>query len=154
MDSRRESISRIMIKEVIRCGKTAKKMEPAQEEWEKLGFIFEDTGDPYLYKTTLPEGWCMRSTEDYDVRAEMSLCTRYHLKEEDIDEDTTIVYFGNEKEKLFIAGEIKKSADAIECANKRYELYVKAENYGFENYPEWRNPLAYWDEEGIQRGRQ
>ncbi len=160
--------------EAIRRIQTAKRMQPAQEEWEKLGFTFEEIGDSVLYKATLPEGWSMRATGHsmwnefydqngykrgsmfykaafYDRSAHMSLCARYGIHTKATDEDTTVVYFGNEHEELFVAGEIKAERYSDEYYEQLDELDTKASAFASAYYPEWRNPLAYWDEKGLQR---
>lgn len=144
-------------------------MKPEKEVWEKLGFSFSEiSGDDVLCKAKLPTGWCLNSTEHpmwnnivdnkgnvrasmfykaafYDRSAHMNLETRYRLDRDYIDEDTVEVYFGNKNEKLFVAGKYSYSEDdAYEKSEKCYQL---AEDFANKNYPDWKNPLAYWDDD-------
>ena len=151
-------------------------MSPSREEWEELGFVFNDIpGDDVLCNAILPEGWSMRTTEHsmqneimdengmkrgsmfykaapYDRCAHMSLERRYKVCLGHVGDDysTSEVYFGNEKEKLFIAGQvhIPKDISHEEMLTKYYEmdeLKDVAKNFGDENYPGWESALAYWE---------
>ena len=155
----------------------AKKMFPARENWEELGFTFTDIpGDNVLCKATLPEGWEMVAIDHsmwnniideqgrvrgsmfykaafYDREARMELNQRYRIIIDYLDDHvTTEVYFGNPKEKVFVAGQIHKadfssqeSIDAYYDELRRLENLTK--NYANLYYPNWRDETAYWDDE-------
>ena len=156
----------------------AKKMQPSREVFEELGFSFVDIiGDRVLCSATLPEGWKLQATEHemwtdiidsdgfkrgsmffksdvFDRDAHMYLIPRYRVCCDYIyndDYSTSLVYFGNEKEKLFIAGEVKISNDS--SSEVRYAKYQEKDNllnlakqFGNLNYPNWKDVLAYWDD--------
>ena len=146
----------------------ARKMWPSKEHFEQLGFIFEDIpGDDVLCYATLPDGWSMKETDNamctniidenrvirgsliykaavYDRRAHMYLKCHYMVCSRYADEDHLIdeIYFGNEKEILFVAGQTPIDAyDDIE------KLKALAKQYAYENYPDWENVHAYWDKD-------
>ena len=160
-----------------------KNMIPKKEEWEKLGFVFEDIGDDVLYKATLPEGWNLVLTDNlmwveivddnnlkrgsifykltnHNMNAHMALECRYDIYSEYIDENQNEkeIYFGNPNEKLFVAGMFDY------CDNDKRDVVVK--NYFFENqlkdlakayaneyYPNWHNVNAYWNEKELTKTR-
>lgn len=157
----------------------AREMIPSKEEWEQLGFIFADIpGNQALCYATLPEGWSMEYSQNYgDYRildengmrrgtmiyeatshlARMSLRRRYGLEEtchKVCDQDSKYrsiieVYFGNEQEKLFIAGEIRIPRNCTkEEDNALYsqikQLRAMAKQFADENYPDWQSVHAYW----------
>ena len=170
---------------VVKNTMMAKKMRPSKEAWEQLGFVFTDIpADDVLCNATLPEGWSLRVTDHsmwneiidengmirgsmfykaafYDRDAHMSLQCRYAVRSSYVGDDysTTEVYFGNENEKLFVAGQVHVSEDISreeKCAryNKIEELRAVAQKFGDENYPDWQNVHAYWgDEKEISRSR-
>ena len=156
----------------------AKRMRPNREVWEKLGFTFSDIpGDDVLCKAELPEGWYLEATSHsmwsniideqertrgsmfykaafYDRDANMSLSSRYDVCSDYIDDNYTKieVYFGNENEKLFVAGQVCTPRDAsreLRIANYREEERLRelAKKFAEENYPDWQDVTAYWDEE-------
>lgn len=152
----------------------ARRMSPCKEEWEKLGFEFFDIpGDDVLYETTLPEGWSIVPSEYpkknnildenknvrgtifynisyYGIIAEMHLYRRYNIVVEH-DDNLIEIYFGNKKEKLFVAGQIHNSDYPYDHDNnKAYfkeedRLKKLAEDFAKENYPDWENFDAYWE---------
>lgn len=160
-------------KEAIYNTMLAKRMDPSKEEWEQLGFIFEEIpGDNMLFKAKLPEGWSIKSTNhplwseifdennslrgsmfykavSYDRDAHMNLKTRYRICYVHSEEDKSFleVYFGNEEEKLFVAGKVKSPTESDDYDTyyaKRDELTKIAMKYADENYPNWRSVQAYW----------
>ena len=72
------------------------------------------------------------------------LISKYDIRWDFYDEKTE-VYFGNEKEKLFIAGTIDNNISKYEYLNQLYFLEYLATEYGNTNYHDWRNPFAYWN---------
>lgn len=154
----------------------AKKMEPSIEYWEKLGFKFEDIpGDDVLYSATLPEGWSLKATDHsmwneifdekglkrgsmfykasfYDRKAHMYLSPRYSIHTDYIGNggSTREIYFGNEQEKLFVAGTVHISENASEEEilakyDEQDKLEKLARQYAEENYPDYNNVNAYWE---------
>lgn len=147
-----------------------KDMYPNKEEWEQLGFVFSDiTEDDWYteelwYKATLPEGWNIvkgKVFNEREIRDEnglkrviiyedpiylhMAFSSRYNVCEEyDFDAHVKEVYFGNDKEKLFV-GQIAGSDP--EYDTKVAELKKMAKQFGDENYPDWEDIYAYWDNE-------
>ncbi len=151
-----------------------REMHPTKEAFEKLGFVFKDIpGDDVLCYGALPEGWSIRPTDQstwhdivdengitrgdmfyrassYDRDAHMKLFCRYRVRREIIDGETEI-FFGNETEKLFVAGRVKIDFDASrEEVESQFErtnmLIMKAQKFADENYPDWENVHAYWND--------
>ena len=156
----------------------AKEMLPSRKDWEQLGFTFSDIpGDDVLCKATLPEGWRIKATDHsmwndiidqngrkrgsmfykssfYDRSAHMNLNCRYGVRLDYIGEDyaTTEIYFGNDSEKLFVAGQVctPKNATREERLARYAEedrLKAIAKKFGDENYPNWQSVHAYWNDE-------
>lgn len=155
----------------------AKEMIPSREVWENLGFTFVDTDyDDVLCEATLPEGWSIKATEHsmwsdiidgngmkrgsmfykssfWDRNAHMNLSCRYGVCIDYIGDDNSIeeIYFGNDQEKLFVAGQIHRSSDynrdsILTRLEEEDQLTTAAEKFGDEFYPDWRNVNAYWDD--------
>ena len=133
-------------------------------------------GDDVLCKATLPEGWSIKATDHsmwneifdangnlrgtmfykaafYDRSAHMSLNPRYRVHSEYIGEDsrTVEVYFGNAQEKIMVAGQVylKRCAtpeEKKEIWDKQNMLLEQATKFAQENYPDWQNVVAYWDD--------
>lgn len=158
-------------------------MKPEQEYWEELGFVFEEIeDDDIMCKGTLPEGWKLIPTDHqmwtnivdqnntkrgsmfykaafYDRKAHMNLKARYSVTSQYVDENMMIkeVYFGNENEKLFIAGTVyyddNMTSEDLESTYE-HEDYLINQATVFANtyYPDYTNPLAYWDNNTNQKG--
>lgn len=162
--------------EVVRKTLMAKDMRPRKEVWEQLGFTFEDIpNDRVLCNATLPEGWSIQATEHamwnnildqngtvrgkmfykaafYDRSANMYLQCRYQVCTNYIGKDYSIteIYFGNDTEKLFVAGTISKNLNASREARLRFydeeeKLKQQATNWAKENYPDYEDVTAYWN---------
>ncbi len=159
---------------VQRC-MLAKEMKPAKEEWEKLGFSFKEIpDDDVLYMAKLPVGWNLRPTENsywteildendnvrgqmfykssfYDRSAHMFLKTRYKVVSKFIDDTyNQEIYFGNDNEKLYVAGVVNGNNSDPDDVRKAYwdtvnQYRADAELFADNNYPEWQNVHAYWD---------
>lgn len=172
-----ENMEREGHEKAIRQGLMPKMMHPAKEEWEKIGFVFKEIDDDLMYSVTLPEGWSRRMTDHdmhseivdanglvrgtmfykasfYDRKADMILLPRYKItyKEEDLGSDVYLrtVYFGNENEVIYVAGEVFGHHDAEmneyqEIRRQTEELKTKAKVYALENYPDYDSEFAYWD---------
>ncbi len=156
--------------------KLAKKMYPSREMFEKLGFTFEEIeGDRVLVNATLPEGWSLEPTNSsywtdilddkgrrraymfykaafYDRDAHMDLSRRYSVHEDELEGDIREIYFGAPDEKLFVAGSVHYSwemprEERVVAYDEKEALIAAAEAWGKENYPEYYDPTAYWDQE-------
>ncbi len=167
IEERRNALNSVMM---------AKRMKPSKEEWEQLGFTFTDIpDDDILCRATLPKGWTLEETDHclwtdikdengrirgsmyynslpYDRSARMSLRCRYGVHVGSVVEDSFVeeIYFGNEQEKLFVAGQIRRARGQIsrEEADARFDredaLRKMAEEFGDANYPGWKSVHSYW----------
>ena len=172
-----ENMEREGHEKAIRQGLMPKEMCPAKEEWEKIGFVFKEIDDDLMYSVTLPEGWSRRMTDHdmhseivdanglvrgtmfykasfYDRKANMVLLPRYKItyKHDDLDDNSyvTTIYFGNENEMLYVAGEVLERYDAsVEefyvAQEERRRLEEACKAYALENYPDYDSEFAYWD---------
>lgn len=149
-------------------------LDPDIETFESLGFKFEKTNIPYTMKVTLPKGWCIShcigNRDDrhhhflYDEKNRFRVIYKYYVSiidgpqgfaflnirycidEEDVGkkrDKRKCLYIRDVAypQKKLIIGEYADS-DGSEEYNKILE---KAESYLNENYPDWKNPLKYWD---------
>ncbi len=163
-------------RQAVNSTMVARRMNPAREVWEGLGFSFTDIdGDTVLCQATLPEGWSLRPTDHsmwndivdgngiirgqmfykaafYDRDAHMYLSPRYGVRTDYLEEEGTAceIYFGNNQEKLFVAGQARHPRKASEAEMRAYfdkqeKLVAIAKQWGEENYPDYENVLAYWD---------
>ena len=156
----------------ITTTKIPKKLNPEKEIWEDLGFTFTNNNDNNtLYNTTLPTGWSIQPTnhsmilniidEHNQIRGNI-LCnnntsiylnTRYKICVNYVGKgyNTIEIYFGNEEEKLFIAGLVHKKncTDRLEIV-KAYEEQIRltrlAQEWAEYNYPDYEDVRAYWNE--------
>ena len=156
-----------------------KKLNPRKEIWEDLGFTFTNNlENTSIYNTTLPNGWSILPTsypmlknivdEHNRIRGNI-LCntkpsiylnTRYRICMNYVGKDynTVEIYFGNEEEKLFIAGQVHKenSNDKLEIV-KAYEEQIKltrlAQIWAEYNYPNYEDVRAYWNEPTYKKTR-
>lgn len=142
-----------------------KKMTPAKEIWESLGFVFTDFEDELMYKATLPEGWLeIQQIPDnffiiYDnefneraiyyyypdkKEAEMKMLPRFDIEFE-VDQDIICVDFIH---KVWVKDARENSIvyDAgIGSETEFQALKEKARNWLNTNFPEWEDPSKYWD---------
>ena len=156
----------------ITTTKITKNLNPEKEIWEDLGFTFTNNNDNNtLYNTTLPTGWSIQPTnhsmllniidEHNRIRGNI-LCntntsiylnTRYRICVNYVGKgyNTIEIYFGNEEEKLFIAGLVHKKncTDRLEIV-KAYEEQIRltrlAQEWAEYNYPDYEDVRAYWNE--------
>lgn len=160
--------------DAVNSSRVSKRMNPEKSVWESLGFKFEDIpGDDVLCKAELPEGWQIVPTDHqmwnrivdqngmvranmfykasfYDRDSHMSLKCRYSVFSQYDKEDNEKICFGNEDEVLFCAGQVYKAVEETseeykKESDSRNKLYEMAEKFAEINYPDWKNPLAYWD---------
>lgn len=168
------SIDNIHSKEIqpITTTQMPKNLKPQKEIWEDLGFTFTNNNENNnLYNTTLPNGWSILPSnysmllniidENNRIRGNILsnnklyiyLNTRYKICVNYIDKEckTIEIYFGNEEEKLFIAGIVHKKnfTDKLEIA-KAYKEQIKltqlAQEWAEDNYPNYEDVRAYWNE--------
>ncbi len=149
------------------------KMHPSIDDYKELGFIFESISDSN-YKVTLPEGFTIHDYVDNvsflldsanRIRGSivrnstfnsMLLNTYYSVKQKvtvyNKHKKIVSVYFGNSDEVLFEAGSVEYNdyVNMIDCMRKLQELEDVCIEYANTYYPEWQNPLAFWDD-GISR---
>ena len=149
------------------------KMHPSIDAYKELGFIFESM-DNNTYKVTLPLDWTTHSILDNvtylldssnRIRGSILsnsafnsilLNTYYSVKQRvnvyNNHKKTVDVYFGNGDEVLFEAGSVEYNdyVNMIDCMRKLQELEDVCIEYANTHYPEWKNPLAFWDD-GISR---
>ena len=144
-----------------------KRMDPSKEDFEILGFVFEEVGDEVLYQAKLPEGWTAKTDGGYwttffdqkgrkrgesfykgafyDRDGYMVLCCSFSVAHEAIvppDRKNRIRVFVkdcNEKE-IYEAGRCKEI-----YSDRYFKLVKEAEKYLATNYPEWKDPIEYWD---------
>ena len=174
-------IENINTKEIkpITTTQITKNLNPEKEIWEDLGFTFTNNiENTNLYNTTLPTGWSIIPTnysmllniidENNRIRGNI-LCnnkphiylyTKYKVCANYVGKDynTVEIYFGNEEEKLFIAGQVHKKncTDKIEIS-KAYEEQIKltqlAQEWAEYNYPNYEDVRAYWNEPTYTKAR-
>lgn len=149
------------------------KMHPSIDDYKELGFIFESIGDSN-YKVTLPADWTTHSVlgnvtylldSSNRIRGSilsnsifnsMLINTYYSVKQKvtvyNKHKKTVSVYFGNDDEVLFEAGSVEYNdyVNMIDCMRKLQELEDVCIEYANTHYPEWQDPLAFWDD-GISR---
>ena len=175
---------------IRRCYLMPRDIKPSKDLWEELGFEFIDIpGDDVLCSVIMPAGWKLqpighsvssiwnyivdehgmkRGFMDYyadfiDRSAYMVLKNRYRVCDDYIDRDflETEVWFGNDEEKLFVAGQVyihryASFEEKIIYKEKIDKLKAIAKIYGDELYPGWENVNSYWenDSNGLSRKRE
>ena len=159
-------------KQPITTTQMPKTLNPKKEIWEDLGFTFTNNPEnTSIYNTTLPTGWSilptsypmLKSIVDehnrirgnilYNTNPTIYLNTRYRICINYVGKDynTVEIYFGNEEEKLFVAGQVhkEKSTDRLEIV-KAYEEQIKltrlTQEWAEYNYPNYEDVRAYWNE--------
>jgi len=160
--------------EAVNSSRVSKKMFPDKSLWESLGFKFKDIpNDDVLYEAELPEGWKVIPTEHqmwnnivdknnmvratmfykasfYDRDSHMSLECCYSIFTQYDKDNNEKICFGNVNEVLFCAGQVYKPQNSSpeerrKMHDDRERLSMIAKKFAEENYPDWENPLAYWD---------
>lgn len=150
-----------------------KKMGSNKEVLETIGFTFEEVGDDELCKAILPVGWQFSSEIKFNGTTFTTFVDEKG-RERGFFSDTTILYEnGNWSSKLCprfnVCWEFTNPKDwsapvevfAMDYANdtivfaagqcnelesKEYnELERKVREFLDTNYPDWENPLKYWD---------
>lgn len=158
--------------QLITTTQIPKDLNPKKEIWEDLGFTFTNNNEnTNFYNTTLPNGWNILPTNHsmllniidehnrirgnilHNTKTYIYLNTRYRICVNYVGKgyNTIEIYFGNEEEKLFIAGQVHKEnyADKNEIINA-YEEQIKltrlAQEWAEYNYPNYEDVRAYWNE--------
>ncbi len=142
-------------------------MGATREDLVSLGFKFGDDVDELFVQCSLPAGWAKRATEHsmhselldaygriragvfykaahYDRRAWMRILSRLRV-------DTCLP--GKHDEEIRRCAVTDRDGRELFCSGERraeeYEEIDKLEDVCFEwlnvNYPDWKDPLAYWD---------
>ena len=148
--------------------------ECPREQLESLGFVFGEEADDIFTYVQFPEGWTKQATDHsmwsnlldekgrkrggifykaafYDRSAHMRLDRRINYSEiydGDADHiDNTIQYFVTDGESTLYKTEPVEYEEKYE--DNYWELQDAAEGgcltWLNENYPDWKNPMAYWD---------
>jgi len=145
-----------------------------RETLTKCGIIFCTDADDLFVHVILPDGWKKRATNHpmysdllddkgrvratifykaafYDRRSDMRMCCRYNINEyETCDADGNDVKYGNHTHFKTVVTDGAASLHSFERIREaddyeRSDLHVKqAQEWLDLNYPDWRNPLAYW----------
>lgn len=145
-----------------------------RKELEELGFVFGEAADDIFTYVQFPEGWTKSPTDHsmwsdlvddkgrrrggifykaafYDRSAHMNLDSRIRYSR-DYDNDEVFQY------KVYRDGEVIHETEAVQpegwtSGNRYNDAYWAAEDKASkevntwleENYPDWENPMAYWD---------
>ncbi len=147
-----------------------RKMRPNRETFEKIGFTFEKSNVKNKIKVFLPENWTVKEEngtsryffdEKNRLRGEIlneyrslychfkgELCLRrrfnpsYKYKNKNDINSTVIVFIEDSDENMICKiGECRN----VYGSEKFNELMKKAREYLDRNYPDWENPVNYWD---------
>lgn len=142
-------------------------MGASRKQLEDLGFKFHEDVDNLFVSCELPTGWTKTATDHsmhsnlldengrcralifykaafYDRRAYMSMQSRFSIDgwvASDRPEQYNTAVFDGETQ-LFSSGTWSPDADAF--YERKGRLYDLCEDWLNENYPDWKNPLAYW----------
>lgn len=146
----------------------------SRTDLEAMGIVFGDNADDLFVNVTLPEGWTKQATDHsmwsdlldvkgrtranifykaafYDRNAHLSLNRRFTISTyeycdaegNDVDRDAAthnkvVIKDGGKAIKVigFWTQGIYEEADPLEAEAK---VWLQ------ENYPDWKNPAAYWD---------
>lgn len=142
-----------------------KEMRPDRSAFEKLGFVFGKEDDLFV-EAVFPDGWRKRPTEHsmwthvldekeqkraaifykaafYDRRAHVRLSPRFYLSTDYNDKEISVFVVDERQEigkRITInQSEISGSSDRVYNAEASLKKWLE------EHYPDYGNPLAYWD---------
>lgn len=150
-----------------------KNMEPTQEAFEKVGFVFENIEHRIFFKAQLPKGW-KKNDCDYLVdknnaergsirvmsnrgyqKARMCLFTRFYIDEMEpsVKDDWCSPFHivvrdrRNGKSIVFCSIATYPSFDLDADAHEKCYAKAKEEVMEFleKNYPDWADCTKYWD---------
>ncbi len=135
-----------------------------KEGLESLGVAFKNVADDLFWNVTLPTGWNLQPSDHsmwnslvddkgrtrarifykaafYDRKAHISLSSRYQMDSyHDISKGVYAVVILDGEKVLYEAGQYE-DRDYTE----QDRLRVIATEWMKQNYPDYENPLAYWD---------
>lgn len=135
--------------------------------WEKLGFVFGEPKDDLFVNVTFPAGWEMRPTEHsmhsdlvdenghkragmfykaafYDRSANISLVRRFRVNGYAQCPDDILLVTVEDRGHVIKEFKAEKPEDS-KCYEARDELVKEAKAWLATQYPEWEDPLAYWN---------
>lgn len=139
-----------------------------KEQLEKLGFIFGNVTDDIFIEVEFPKGWSKKATDHsmwsdlldekgrkrggifykaafYDRSAHMDLNCRYSSGNNyDLENAVQTQVFDN-GEVIFETEIIESDRRSNEYFDNQDKLIAKARKHIKDNYPDFANPLAYWD---------
>lgn len=141
-------------------------LSPSRLTWESLGFVFHEPVDDLFVSVTFPAGWKKRATDHsmwtdiidneghrrggifykaafYDQRAGAHLDTRFSVSKCAAHSDTQL--------KTIIRDAFTQTESSFGIRdNTDFAIgdqhQAEAMNWLNEHYPDWRNPVAYWNE--------
>ena len=125
-----------------------KNMTPNKEDFESIGFTFEDVGGYWTYfidEKGRNRGSSFYKGALYDRRGEMSLTERFRIDYKRVDTENRespikVYVIDTDKNIIFEAGQCEEP-----YSDEYYCLVDKATDYMNVNYPDWENPSKYWD---------
>jgi len=142
---------------------------PSKSTWESLGFIFHDPINDLFVSVDFPSGWKKRATDHsmwtniidaegrnrgaifykaafYDQSAHASLTRRFSVSkyaEHNATQLKTVIYDAtNQSEILFGI----RDQTSFSLGNQHE---AEAEAWLDEHYPDWKNPIAYWNHDQL-----
>lgn len=145
-----------------------------REALTKCGVIFGKDADDLFVNVVLPDGWKKQATSHsmhsdlldekgrvratifykaafYDRCADMRMCCRYNVASHiPCDADGNDVEYGRHTHFKTVVADDAASLDSLGRIRDKADyntgdMHVKqAQDWLDQNYPDWRNPLAYW----------
>lgn len=140
--------------------------EPLRSQFEGLGFLFEDPVDDLFVAVSFPRGWSKRATAHsmwsdllddrgrkraslfykaafYDRKAHTRLTTRYLPCTDFSAHPSTLNKYSIKDHDGTVLSEIGDAQDTDYPAQRAMEQKCLEEI--MKRFPEWQDPLAYWD---------
>lgn len=148
-------------------------LSPPRSTWESIGFVFHEPVDDLFISVTFPAGWTKRATDHpmwtdivdpnnrirgaifykaafYDRSAAAHLDPRFSLsksaKHSTTQRKTVVIDALNKTEKLFGIRE-----DSEYALGDQHE--AEAREWLNQHYPDWRNPVSYWNHDESPNSR-
>lgn len=145
-----------------------------REQLEAIGFVFGADADTLFVNVTLPLGWSKRATDHdmhsellddqgcvragifykaafYDRRANIHFKSCYTIETQYLDKHGNETEWNTAYQRLFTvknpSGTVLFTSTAVSNKNwKGHDIsHQECKTWLDQYYPEWRNPLAYWD---------
>lgn len=139
------------------------------EQFEKMGIVFHEDADDLFVYVTLPEGWSKIPTSHsmwskltdefgrerasifykaafYDRSAFMNISRRFNLSVYKEFEDGLRRWVALDGEEVIFVSDPFNFDDDIPSYEESKILSGEAELWMNSNYPNWRDPMAYWEE--------